>query len=393
MNDFIFNLSRVLAHSMVYEKRREIFYGAVLKAFNPQNIGVSVGAAVAIGAVAAGAIGAGATAYAASSASSSASQATAANAANINNTNQLNYQLFEQGRGSLGSAIYPIYAQGGEAALYGDTLNTYNATGALQPTAAQYQAIVANAAPAVAGANATTAGIFNGNTENQELGNLAPVNQANLTAVATQKQGTLEALQSTLNNIKAIQAGKGYNGDSFGTQLLNFSARQNANTTASNALSQAQITNAQNTNTVKQNAINRQIQNVNLPYSMAANNANLASLPANALESNMAQRQQLFNNFRIGTGQFQYQNLPTVNPVASTGQIAGQAAGTAVGSVGNFLTNKSLISTLNNGNTNGGTPTALSPGVAYPSESPVTSENVIDGTQDEEAALAAGGIP
>lgn len=387
MNDFNFNLSRVLAHSMVYEKRREIFDGAVLNAFDPQNIGIALG----IGAAAV--IGAGATAYAASSASSSAADATAQNAANVGNTNQLNYQTFLQSRGSTGSAIYPIYAQGGEAALYGDTLNTYNATGALQPTGAQYQAIVANAAPAVAGANATTAAIFNGGTVNQELENLAPVNQANLTAVATQKEGTLEALKATLNNIKAIQAGKGYNGDSFGTQLLNFSARQGANTTASNALSQAQITNAQNTNTVKQNAINRQIQDINLPYAMASNNASLASLPANALENNMAQRQQLFGNFRIGTGQFQYQNLPTVNPIAGAGQIAGQAAGTVAGGVGNYLANQSLLSTLNNNNSNGGTPTALPPGIPIPAQSNVTSENVVANTQDEEAALAAGGIP
>lgn len=254
------------------------------------------------------------------------------NAQAVQTTNDLNYQQFLQGRGSTGSAIYPIYAKGGEAQLYGDMLAAYNATGALDPTAADYQAIVAGAEPAVAGADAATTGIFNGNTEGQELNNQAPVSAANLRAVQTQKAGTLQALQATLNSIKAIQAGKGYSGDSFGTQLLNFNARQNANTTASNAESQADITNAQSVQGIKQNAINRQIQNVNLPFAMAANNANLASMPATSVANNMAQRQQLFGNFRIGTGQFQYQNLPTVNSSS-----AAYGALSNVGATGNAL--------------------------------------------------------
>ena len=313
MNDFLLNLSRVLAFSVVYETRMAIFDGAMVAAFDPQNSVIS------------GTIGAvmGADAQ---------NQATETNAANVAATNAANLAMFEQSRGSTGSAILPIYAAGAENELYNDTLNTYNAVGALDPTGQQYQDIVNQEQPAIAGANSAVAGVFNGATENQELENLAPVNQANLTAVATQKQGTLQALQSTLNNIKSIQAGKGYAGDSFGTQLLNFQARQGANTTASNALSQAQITNAQNTMGVQQNAINRQLQNVNLPFAMASNNANLASMPATSVANNMAQRQQLFNTFRIGTGQFQYQNLPTVQP-----NSAAYGALSSLGASGNSL--------------------------------------------------------
>jgi hypothetical protein len=298
------------------------------------------------GVITAGVLAAGATAYSASSASSAAQAANAQNAQNINSTNALNYQQFLQSRGSTGSAVYPIYGAGAEAQLYGDTLGTYDATGALQPTAQQLASITNAAIPYQQQANTAAAGIFNGATQGQELANQLPVYQAQLQAAQTQKQGTLEALQSTLNNIKAIQAGRGYSGDSFGNQLLNFQARQGANTAISNQISAANIGNAQTIQAIKQNAINRQLSNLSLPGQMAANNIALAQQPANALENQMGQRQALFNNFRIGTGQFQYQPLPLVSPTANTGQIAGQAIGSLGSSLGNYASNQQLVSQL-----------------------------------------------
>lgn len=260
--------------------------------------------------------------------------ATNTNADNVANTNALNLRMFQEGRGSTGSSIYPIYASGAESQLYNDTLHTYDATGAIQPTADQLQAIVNTQKPFQDEANAAGAGIFNGQTQAQELQNQQPVYQANLAAAQTQKQGTLEALQSTLNNIKAIQAGKGYAGDSFGNSLLKFQARQGANTQISNNLSAVNVGNAQAVQGIKQNAINRQLSNLNLPAAMAQNSINLAQAPANALAAQQGQRQNLFNTFRIGPGQFSYQNLPTVQPSsAAYGALAN------VGAFGNSLAN------------------------------------------------------
>lgn len=258
--------------------------------------------------------------------------ATNTNADNVANTNALNLRMFQEGRGSTGSSIYPTYASGAESQLYNDTLHTYDATGGIQPTAEQLQAIVAGQQIYQDQANAAGAGIFSGATQTQELNNQQPVYQANLAAAQTQKQGTLEALQSVVNNIKAIQAGKGYSGDSFRNSLLNFQARQGANTTIANQLAQANIGNAQAVQGIKQNAINRQLSNLNLPAAMAQNSINLAQSPANALASQQGQRQNLFNTFRIGPGQFSYQNLPTVQPnSAAYGALAN------VGAFGNSL--------------------------------------------------------
>jgi hypothetical protein len=319
---------------------------------------------VAVAVVGAGVLAAGATTYSASSAASSASQANAQNAANVSNTNELNLQEFLQSRGSTGSAIYPIYAAGTEQQLYNDALSTYNATGGANlPTLAQYQSLVNQSQPAAQGATNAVNGVFNGQTLNTELQQAAPVQAANIALAQTQKQGSLEALQQTLNNIKSIQAGKGYSGDSYTNQLLNFQARQSANTQGAQALAQAQLQNTSQTQGIQENAINRALQNVNLPGQVAQNNINLLQAPTNALDTNQVNRQNLFANFRIGTSApYQYSASPLVQPVASTGQIAGQAGASLASGIGNTLATNQLINALN-GNT-AASSAALTPGIS-----------------------------
>jgi hypothetical protein len=303
--------------------------------------------------ITAGVLAAGATVYAATSASNSAAAANATNAANVANTNQLNYNEFLQSRGQNGSAIYPIYASGAEQQLYGDTLNTYDATAGL--SAAQFQGIANQNAGAQAGANATVGSVFNGGMVANEQAAQGAVNQANQTAVQTQKQGTLEALQQTLNNIKSIQAGKGFVGGGSGDDQLQFNARMGANTTAANAQSQANIANATALQGINQNNNNRMLQNVGLPGQMAQSNIALANAGNTAAEQNQVARQNLFSNFKIGTQAFQYAPLPQVNPVAGTGQIVGQGVGALAGAAGNYASNQQLINGLNGGYGTGAT--------------------------------------
>ena len=296
--------------------------------FDPQN----TFAAIAVGAVV---VGAGA--YSASQASAANKNAQTANMNQAAATNAYNLMMNQQNRGSTGFTTMPLYATtaGGspfEPQLFGDTRSVYDATGTLSPQSQldQYGNIIGITAGAQAGAGATVNDIYNGGLLQQDLSNLAPVQASRLTAVATQKQGTLEALQGTLNNIKAIQAGKGYGGDSFGSNLLSFAARQGANTTASNALSAAQEANAADTNRIQANDINRRLANLSVPYQMAQQNINTANLPNNTLLNQMALRQQLFgqnSGFRIPLNNYQIGPAPQATPVAGNGQIIGQAVG------------------------------------------------------------------
>ncbi len=276
------------------------------------------------------------------------SDATNQNAANIAATNQLNYQMFLQGRGSEGSAILPLYAKDAngnliEPELFNDTMGVYDATGALTP---DYQKVLAPAQAAAAGADQTAANIFNGGFQTQELNNLQPVAQARTDAAVAQKSSTLEALQQTLNNIKAIQAGKGYSGDSFGNQLLKFSATRDANNQGANLLSQANLANATDVNRIKANNINRAIANVNLPGQIASQDVALADAPSNALLARQQQRLGLFSGFRIAPGAFTAQNMPTVQPnsAAFSALSAAGAAGSNLGAA--YLKNPNAFNSL-----------------------------------------------
>lgn len=331
---------------------------------------------VAVIAIAAAAVAAGGTAYSASANSSAAQAANAANQFDISNTNQLNYAEFLQSRGATGSAIYPVYGANAEQQLYQNTLGTYDATGSLQPTAAQLTSMVAQAYPAASEATTAAGDIFNGQTVNRELQQNAPVAAANLALAQTQKQGTLEALQQTLNNIKSIQAGKGYAGDSFQNSLLNFQARQQANTAGAQAIAGANLTNAKSVQGIQENAINRELQNLNAPSNALSQQVGIAQAPANALEQQQVARQNLFSNFKIGTQAFQYQAPPLVTPTATPGAIAGQGIGSLASALGSAYANKNTANSLNDLATlYSGFSTGTSTGGALP-ESVPTGETI-----------------
>lgn len=305
---------------------------------DPVNVGAVVAAAV---------IGAGALAYSATSASNSAKAANDANAANVANTNQLNYQQFLQSRGSTGSAILPIYDSATEAAMAQNATTEFNQAAANTLTPSGYQGIVNQNAPAEAGAVNTANNVFNGADLQSEQNAQAGVYAAQNQGVAAQKEATLESLQQSLNNIKNTQAGKGYSGDSFGTQLLNFGARAGANTANATNQANVNIQNASALQGINSNDINRRLSNVALPGTVAAGNANFQNLGAQTANAQTVNNQNVNSNFKIGTQAFQYQNLPQVNPVASTGQIIGQGVGSLASSAGNYLSNQQLIKALN----------------------------------------------
>lgn len=320
-------------------------------------------------------------------------QAAQVNAGNVSATNQLNFSQYLMSRGLGGSSVLPTYltnpnfvpgtapstpatgaqvtalaqqilAQSGgtlnltaaralaeqqltggpqtqteEQALGNNATAAYNAAGDNSPAAqiAQYTALANQFLPAQAQANTAANSIFNGNLQSEELQDYAPVASALQQGVTSQKEASIEGLQQTLNQIKAIQAGQGFSGDSFGTNLMTSNAIQAANVAQAQNQANVNVQNAGATNAIKTGILNTQLQNLNLPTSMAQSNINLANTAANAMTSQQGQGQQLFNMFRIGTGNFQYQNLPTVQPTPSLLGIAA-TAGNAVGAnAGSYL--------------------------------------------------------
>lgn len=298
-------------------------------------------------AVAVAAIAVGASAYAASESAGAQEDANKKNAENAKNTNLMNKAMFDEGRGSMGSAIYPTYAKDKngnlfEPQLFKDSMGTYNVVNSLPPEIqlSNYNNLVAPLSDTARQAAGTVAGIYNGDLEKEAMANQQPVNQGRQAVANSQ----LTALAQTLNDIKTINARKGYSGDSFGTRLLQFNARKGAG----EEMASANLANAIDERGIHNQAMLAMIQNTALPYAQSQQALRQATLPTDTLLDQQARRQQIFNNFRIGTNQFQYQPLPQVQPVASTGQIVGQALASGASAYGGYMAAGNVANSYNN---------------------------------------------
>jgi len=295
-------------------------------------------------AIAAAAVSAGASAYGANqqAGASAANQAYLAQVAQSNNA--ANLQLFLQSRGKLGNSLLPLYLKNPDGTPFESTLgqnavSTYDAAqGGLTPAQqiAFYTQLASQFQPTLNSANTTAQGIFNGNLTNQELSNEAPVAAARQTSVTSQKEASLEGLQQTLNDIKSIQAGQGYTGDSFGNNLLKANAIRTTNTANAALQGGADLQTAQEQQGIKETGINRQLSNLNLPSSMFAENAAFSAAPANAAISQQENSQSLLNMFKLTPTAFQNSAPPITQPIPTNGQIAGQGVGALSSAVGNL---------------------------------------------------------
>lgn len=285
---------------------------------------------VATAMIAGTAIAAGGSMFAASQASSAQKEANQQNAQNMANTNALNYQMFQESRGKEGSAFLPLYLVRPD----GTTMEQYLANNAMaiydasyappEEQLERYREMISRFQPMQQAAEGTAMGIYDGTIERQELENFAPVAEARREGVQARRAAGLEGLQETLNEIKTIQAGKGFSGDSFASRLVDANVRRRVASDAATDQALVNERNAADVFGIRSNAINRRVANLDLPYQIARRNIEFSTLPQDALADAEARRRNMFDWFRIGTGQFQYQPLPMVQPVPSTGQIIGE---------------------------------------------------------------------
>lgn len=299
------------------------------------------GVGLAVGVTAA--VAAGATAYSASEQAGAAEDAARRDRADRNATNELNYRMFREGRGSAGSAILPLYATRGgrpvEPELFGDALDIYDATQPLDAVTqrARYEGVMAELAPAEAAATTAVTRMFDGGMEADLNRAVGPVQQARTDAAESQAKSAIEALADTVAEIKAINAKRGFSGDSFGEQMVKFSARRNANTQAAAARSSANLANATETGNIATGAIKAKLDNVGLPFQLQRQKIAAIDLPNDALVDSQIRRQRVFSPFVIGPGQFRYDPMPPNVPRTSTGAIVGQGIGSFAGALGGYF--------------------------------------------------------
>ena len=305
--------------------------------------------AVAIGGAAL--LGAGAS-IASSSMQADATQSAADTAAASQmNANQLNYKQFQESRGSNGSAVMPLYLKNPDGSLFeksmgNDLVSGYNNSAV---PLSSFQKATDSLQPAMARATRTTNDIFNGGITKSLLDNTAPV-RAQRTSLA--RSTSLDALNKTLADINATQAGHGFGGDSYASRMAGFGAQK----AAGDAIGSASLQNKQDVaDMTNYGDISLPIQNLQTPGAVGTEANNFAFMPqANWLNS-LNQRMQPLSMVRIGTGQpFQYQPLPTAGPGAYMGGANGVSG--AVGSLSNgvssymnYKNQQDLLAAFNNG--------------------------------------------
>jgi hypothetical protein len=173
-----------------------------------------------IAGIAAGALAAGASAYGASRSANAQKSATISN-------NKANYRMFREARGEGGSAVLPLYlrTRGGrllEDVMGQDAANYYTDT-ANDVSQQDFEDAANSTADARRSALGLTDEIFNGGVTNRMMTNFKPVKDAR---VRFRRQSSIDALNKTLGDIEAMQAGKGYAGDSMGKRRLMFDANR-----------------------------------------------------------------------------------------------------------------------------------------------------------------------
>lgn len=299
--------------------------------------------------VAAAAVSAGANAYAAKKQSDSINDTFDKAVAQVDAENRANEQLYKEGRGADGFAQLPFYAEGAdgqpfEPQLFEETRKLFDRLTELSPEEqlANLEAIRDQFNTMQGRAISTAEGIFDGGLLNEARTEDQNVAEARNQGVASRKQAGLESLKKTLNQINAIQAQKGFQGDSFGNRLLKFGARREINTDSASDQANVNILNADDSRRTMLGDINRRINNIQLPNNLTRSLFDQELMPENTLLEQSQKRSGLFDPFKIGVSSFQNRALPLPVPTAGNSQIIAQGVGSFASSVGDLYGAKAL---------------------------------------------------
>lgn len=287
--------------------------------------------------------------------------ATRTNRKNVKDTNKANLWLNMISRGlpitdemasSLGlsadmvgssSAVLPYYMKGIEKELSAIATSTSQSIRDASPTAEGLQEILGRYSEGFSAADTLANDISSGRVTQQMLDEQEPVGQARMDVAAGKKNAALEALRSTLNEIDAIQAKKGYSGDSFGNRMLKFNARRGIANQWASDIGGAKLQNALDKAALQEQGRTLRIGNIGLSDRLARASVDRATIPGKTLAEQSKTSMAPFEFFNLGPHNFSAQQTPpTVAPVAGAGQLIAQA-GAGVGNTAlNYYLNQQL---------------------------------------------------
>lgn len=304
-------------------------------------------------------VGAGASVYSASRAGKESKRARRAARDSAAADRAFNYDMFQEGRGSEGSAKLPVYMKDSRGRLIEPIAGTQAADVFSIPLDRtprerfdEYKDIYAAEEPLRKQGLDTLRGIYEGvggvsDYERRRLENIAPITEAEQAQARTIGQSAEFALAQQLNQQRAKDAMAGISGRAnLGQQLAGAAVRQDAANQQAQALAAANLADARRKANVAEDAYRMQMDNPQLADSIAAMKISSQQQPYNQLVQQAGRQYEALQPFEIAPGTFRATPLPAPGVDTSKSALAGGIAG-AANVFGQYAQNKQMMDLLN----------------------------------------------
>lgn len=272
---------------------------------------------------------------------------------------EFNYKMFQEGRGSKGSAKLPLYMKDSSGRLIEPIAGTQAADIFSIPLdktprerLREFEDIYAAEEPLREQGMDTLRGIYEGiggisDYERRRRENVAPVSEAERQQAQTIGQSAELALAQQLNAQRARDAMAGISGRAnLGSQLASANIRQNAAQQQAGALAEANLADARRNAAISEDAYRMQLDNPQLADSIAAMRIASQQQPYNQLVEQAGRQYSVLQPFEIAPGGFRATPLPAPGVDTSGSALAGGIAG-AANAFGQYARNKQMMDMLN----------------------------------------------
>ncbi len=251
---------------------------------------------------------------------------------------ELSLDLYNQARGSQGSALLPLYFGTGDYSFekqlaqdYRDIYDTAYATPGDQIT--PLRNIANGYMPMIESARKSVGSVFDGSLTRGRLENAAPVMEARTRAANVNSQGIYSALMERINALKAMDAAKGYTGGGSFSQNRLLAATVAGRQQAAGVKSQADLANAMDRRVIMDMGLDMPISYASMPFQQAGSEMGFTQMPANMMTQGFAQKLAPLNFYRIGNQGPNLAPTPQKKAIASSNQIWLQAGSQAANDV------------------------------------------------------------
>jgi hypothetical protein len=272
--------------------------------------------------------------------------------------------LYNQSRGSTGSALLPLYFGTGdqsfEKRMAGDLMRGYDMWntfgGGPQARLEAAQRTASRMSGAQEGAERAVSDIFSGRAMRDAESSFAPVAEARTALGQVGKEGWLSALSNRINQLQTADRARGYSGTGGFAQRNLLNAAAGHNTAAAESEARAAYDNAAQLAAIQEGIRHLQRSSVGMPAAVAQGGAALQNMPMQQWAAEQSILQQPFNWFRIGN-QVPYSSFP-MSPdapfVPSERSLWMRFLGDQMQSAGKSMTNMGGMGGMGGGGGGGG---------------------------------------